>query len=298
MPKLKANFEADWIAHLRSHLATQGWPAIEIASLDDRDVRLRYFDAQRRRIAPRPRTIQVADDFACPPGHKAGWEALQQKVREGGDINPHLSKGHSSLLNADGLLAEWGVHHFHLGTTPDPKNPSYMSRTGPLLYALVSDQSLCAINIYAHQSFEDNGIVESIHRNWPELIGQYRLKGVTGGIWTPEQRRALRAKNTNVCMTTSDGTVYMPISGGVMSSGVNAEAVLLADYWHGKIQALQGGFEKQLDALMPTLRQQGYAGEDYIEAELRLSDDGVQVFFPKYHVLANVTLIEDAAPSR
>jgi hypothetical protein len=296
MPRLKANFAADWIARLRHDLVhVQGWPAAEVAGLDDRDVRFRYFDAQRRRIAPAPRTIETADDFVCPPGHKAGWVALQEKIRNGEDINPHLSKRHASLLNPDGLLAEWGVHHFHLGVASDPKQPAYVGRTGPLLYALVTDQLFCAINIYSHKSFEDSGILESIHRNWPELISRYRVTSVTGGAWTQAQRRAFRSKNANVFVTTDDGTVYRPISGGVMASGVNWEAVWLADYWQIQFQELQANFEKQLDSLLPTLRKQGFGGEEEVEAELKLSEAGVGIFFPKYGVLANVTLQIDAA---
>jgi hypothetical protein len=295
MPRLKANFEADWIAQLRSHLVNvQGWPAAEVANLDDQDVRFRYFDARRRRIAPAPRTIKIAHDFVCPPEHETGWKVLQEKVRKGEDINPHLSKRHESLLNPDGLLAEWGVHHFHLGVSADPKHPAYVGRTGPLVYALVDDQSFCAINVYTHQSFEDSGILEIIHRNWPEMISRYRLKGVTAGVWNQAQRRALRNKNGNVLVATADGTVYMPISGGVMASGVNAEAVKLADYFQDKIREVQANFEKQLDNLLPALKQEGFGGDDEVEAELKLSETGLQVFFPKYRVLAHVTLVADA----
>jgi len=298
MPRLIANFQADWIAQLRSYLINvQGWPAAEVASLDDRDVRFRYFDAQRRRIAATPRVLKIADDFSCPSGHQAGWEALQEEVRRGDDVNRRLSKRHASLLNPDGLLAEWGVHHFHLGVTPDLNDPAYMGRTGPLLYALVRDRTFFAINVYTHQSFEDIGILESIHRNWPETISRYRARGVTGGVWSKEQRRALRSKNGNVLVATSDGTVYMPISGGVMASGVDAEAVWLADYWQIRIQQIQADFERRLDELLPTLRQQGFCAEEEIEAEFKLSDTGMAVFFPKYSVVANLTLVDEGKSS-
>jgi hypothetical protein len=41
--------------------------------------------------------------------------------------------------------------------------------------------------------------------------------------------------------------------------------------------------------VVPTLEQAGYAGEQDLEAELKISDTGDhQVFFPRYHVLANL----------
>lgn len=51
MVKLKANFEADGIAHLRGQLVDE-WGRAEIDGLDDRDVRFYYFESRRRKIAP------------------------------------------------------------------------------------------------------------------------------------------------------------------------------------------------------------------------------------------------------
>ena len=62
----------------------------------------------------------------------------------------------------------------------------------------------------------------------------------------------------------------------------------LADYWQVQIQELQANVERQLDSLLPTLRKQGFGGEEEIEAEPKLSQAGVQVFSPNYRVLANV----------
>jgi hypothetical protein len=290
MVKLKGNFEADWLAHLRAHLTqAQGWDANEVAGLDDREIPAYFFEALRRKLAPQARVLKVADDFQCSPTESAGWNALQDKVRKGEDLNPHLSNRHASLFNNDGLLAEWGVHHFHLGTKPDPKNSAYTERTSPLVYALVDDQTFCAINIYPHGSWEEISIIESIHRNWPDMIRQYRGQSVTAETLSKMQRRAIRKKNTNVFVSTADGTVYMPIGGGVMASGVKLESVMRGDIRHNEIRSLQSRFESQLDQLMPTFLQRGYAGEAEIEAQLRIAETGYQVFFPKYGVLAHLT---------
>lgn len=293
MPRLKANFESDWLSHLRDQMINvQGWSVDQVSALDEGDVPIHYFDALRRRIRAVPRAIETADDFACPTDHQSGWDTLQEKVRKGNDINSHLSMRHASLLNPDGLLAEWGVHHFHLGIAPAPKHPAYIARTGPLVYALVTDTTFYAINVFSHQNFEDDRVLESIHRNWPQLIEKYRAQRVTGEALTADQRRALRGKNANVFSCVSDGTVYSPIAGGVMASGVNAEAVWFADYWRFRIRELQPALEAKLDELLPLLEQNGYVGEPEIEAKLQFSESGVQAFFPKYCLLATLNIID------
>lgn len=268
-------------------ITVQGWSAAQVSALDDGDVCVRFFDARRRRIVAVARAVNIADDFVCPLEHQTGCKALQENVVNGQDINPYLSKRHSSLLNLDGLLAEWGVHHFHLGIAADPKNPAYMARTGPLLYAFVTETVFCAINVLSHQGFEDSRMLESIHRNWPEMIKRYRANGVTGETWSADQRRVLRRKNGNVFTSVSDGTVYSPIAGGVMASGANAEAVRSADYWLIRIRNFQTALEANLDELLPMLGQNGYVGEPEIEVKLQISEAGVpQAFFPKYGIQA------------
>ncbi len=264
MVKLKADFVFDWIAQLRSHMIqVQGWGATEIAGLDDRDIRIYFFESLRRKLAPRARVIKMADDFHCPPTVEAGWKALQDKVRKGQDLNPHLSERHASLFNNDGLFAEWEVHHFHLGTGPHPKHPSYVARTDLLVFALIDDDTFRAINVYPHKtSWEDTNILGSIHRNWPDMINKYRVKAVTAETLDKAGRQAIRNKNVNVLTSAADGTVYMPIGGGVMCSGVKFESINRADNWHAEIQSLQAGLESALGELMPTFEQRGYAGED------------------------------------
>ncbi len=297
MPTLKADFVADWVNYARlGMVSTQGWPASEIAALDDRDVLVRYFDALRRRVAIVPRTLQLADDFVCPLDHEVGWKALQEKILKGQDLNPHLSTGHASLLNSDGLFAEWGVHYFHLGTGPHPTRPFFVSRTGPLVYAMVTDGAFCAINVYSHKSFEENSVLESMHRNWPELISRYRVKA-TGVACTQAERRAFRRKHANVLTRTQDGSVYMPSGGMTSAAGISFEVIKQADMYVDMIRLFQDSFEKKLPELLPFFEQRGFCGGEEIEAKLQLSSmssNSAQVLFPKYQLLANVIFADES----
>ena len=208
---------------------------------------------------------------------------------------------HKSLLHNDGLLAEWGVHHFHLGTCPDKKSPNYIQRSGPLLFAFVTDNCFYAINVYSHFDFTNNDVIERIHENWPELIEKYRCKGVTAEPLKPDERKSLRAKNGNVFTSVPDGTVYSPISGGVTASGINAEAIKMADYWLIKMAYYQKEVEKMLDEILPVFIKHGYSYEQNIKATLRFQKNsfGFQqpklwVFFPEYE--SNLFLYDSKYP--
>lgn len=288
MPKLDAHFVNDAIAHARHQLRTE-WGA-EIDQIDDRNILIHYFDSQRRRIQSSSRVVEVADDFACPSALEMGWQALQRKVRNGDDLGPHLSTSHDTLFNRDGLLNEWGVHHFHLGTNPHPKKPYYVERAGPLVFALVDDRIFYAINVYNHSEWEEISIVESLHRNWPDAIRKYRLQGVAPEQLTGTERRNLRRYNGQAAVATSDGTMYGAIGGGVSAGGTSMNAVIHADQITIFLQGLQAGLEAKLDELVPILEQRGYAGEPDVKAELRISEDGYQALFPLYGVVANIEI--------
>src|SRR5262249_18389109 len=129
------------------------------------------------------------------PDAAAGWDILRDKVLRGDNLNSHLSTRHASLSNRDGLLAEWNVHHLHLGTNSHHANPFYVSRTHRLVFALIDNRTFHAIGVYEHGHWEETSIIERIHRNWPDAVSSHRMRGVTGANLTREQRRALRGKN-------------------------------------------------------------------------------------------------------
>jgi hypothetical protein len=293
MSILRANFKADLISMARQHL-TEQWGPVATQFPDEQAVII-FFDSLRRRPAVRPRKVWLADDFCCPPDQQGGWNNLREKVSNGADIAPHLSTRHESVTYLDGLLNEWGVHHFHLGTKlhGNPKHSYYVERTGPLLFAMVREDDFYAINIYQHNAFERPIIIESIHRNWPQAIRKYRVNGICGEMLTEEQRKHVRRVNCGTLTTVSDGTVYMPIGGGVCSSGEGLEAVLRARRLLGEVKRLQCALEDRVASFIPELRTCGYTGAPEINAKLvGITQREYKVLFPDYRVLANVMLLD------
>jgi hypothetical protein len=288
MAKLRADFKSDLLTIARQRLAAE-WGE-EARHLSDDEVLISFFDSLRRRPAVRPRALSVADDFQCPPEYEDGWKALQKKIVEGGDLRPHLSRRHASLDALDGLLNEWGVHHLHLGTAL-ADNSGHAERSGPLLFARITDEDFYAINVYPHSAWENSSVFESLHHNWPDSIKNYRIKGIQGEPLTETQRSNLRKLNVQAATTMADGTVYMSIGGGVASSGTSVEAVMRADMLRSDVEQLQIAVQSQLEKFLPHLRVGGYTDRVEVKATLMaITPKAFQVAFPDYGVPSNVTL--------
>jgi hypothetical protein len=291
--RLITDFNADLVAMARHYLTAQG--ATE--DIAETDVLLKYFDSLRRWPAPRPRKVRKADNFFCPARIEAGWKLLRSKIEKGEDIRPHLGRDHAELSHLDGLLNEWGVHHLHLGVKPYFKDPNVIDRTTELVFALITDEEFLAINVFPdHGQWEALDILESLHRNWPELIRRYRINGVPAETVTSQGRRQLRSSNTQLFTMVNDGTVYGPIRGGVACSGVSIAAVMRAAQARRDMKRLQAAVQEQLDKFIIHLRPHGYSDGDDIKATLvGVGPHGYQVLFARYGVHANV-LLDDESP--
>ncbi|WP_215751915.1 hypothetical protein [Gluconobacter sp. P5E10] len=293
MPELKADFISDWLGHMRSYLIGKNKKVKgKIDALDDSDVAVQYFETRNRSVTCVPRTIKIAREFSCPTEYVHGWEVLQAKVKTGADINGHLGRKHASPFDPDWMLAEWGVHHFHLGVDSHPNDPAFVVRSGPLVFAMLTDDTFYAINVYSHQSFLDAGVVEKIHDNWPEIISSFRTGAGVANVVDHKERKISRESHLNTTTVITDGTRYRPIGGGVLMSGVTLGAAYTADYWRFKVEAFQTDFQTRSGELVPMLMERGYSGEGPFEATLKyFSENEAHVFFPQYDLIAIVNLV-------
>ncbi|HIF9534263.1 TPA: hypothetical protein ACX6S0_002622, partial [Photobacterium damselae] len=174
------------------------------------------------------------------------------------------------------------IHHFHLGETMEG---NFIKRTGPLLFALLVDNKFYAIGIFDHGSWADQDLVEIIHRNWPNVIDKYQIKGIVSSSPLTEQERLyLRKVNGNSFVTVQDGTTYAPIGAGVVSAGFNVQAVISKDRQRAFLRSLEEHLESQLENLRDVFERQGYNGELELEARLDITESEYKAVFPKYKI--------------
>ena len=180
-----ADFLGDWRDNMALHLDSLGYT---VPATDDAEkVFFKLRSVERRTVSIKPRAVFVSREFTCPSELVSGLEDLKRKVRAGDDVKPHLSKGIFNADYEDALLTDWGVLHFHLGQNPHKSITGLVERTGPVLFALVTDDAFYLIDVKGHGSWANKDLVEIVHRNWPHLIARFKLNGVLGVEQEPDE---------------------------------------------------------------------------------------------------------------
>jgi hypothetical protein len=226
------DFVSDVTAILRARLTALGYQFR--GAVTDEGVRFRYFNLQHRLISRRPRTVRRANGFTCPPAVQDGLTLVEGKITRGEDLRPHLSRGLTNIDYSDGLLNDWGIYHFHLGTTLDADG--FIKRSGPLLFARITEDDVCFIDVRAHGAWTSLSLLQTVHANWPDSLERFRLRGVVGLAYPPgegpptdAQISQLRRANVNVLHELSPSQVYAPAGGGYATSGMSINVVRVND---------------------------------------------------------------------
>ncbi|CAI8958445.1 hypothetical protein [Pseudomonas chlororaphis] len=279
--KFIMDFKADWHDILREIMRNE-W-GMDTKGLTS-DIPVHYFNAAQRRITARKRTLLTSDTFQYPAEHQAGWELIRQKVTDGQDLTPHLSKLINNPEETDPMLNDWGVYHLHLGT--DIQN-GFARRTGPLLFARVTDEHFYAIGVYSHGAWTESEVVETVHRNWPGSVARWVMHGVKGERLTDAERAILRKKRLNSFFLTSDGTTYGPLGGGTVASGHNIFSVMQMDTEHDRLECLERRLVAVTDELVCELKKAGYKNAAEVTVKLALTEGFYAAFFPEYRLLVN-----------
>jgi len=213
----------DWLDIIKKDLLELGY---NISNYDNDKISILYYSLQKRLISQIPRTINKHNDFVCPAELQAGLTILEDKIKNGDDLKPYQSRKLKKFDDNDGLLYDWGIYHFHLGT--EMNNDGFIKRTGPLLYAMINDKNAYFIGVFNHGAWTMQEMLSIIHINWPSAIKQYKLEGVTQleKKFNDEEIKHMRSANVNTVLEIAPSAFYIGPGGGIAGSGNSIEAVL------------------------------------------------------------------------
>ena len=175
-------------------------------------------------ISQQPRRLLFSKSLTCPDEIKNGFELFKSKVLIGDTLNPHLSKRVLDPKFNDGMLIDFGVYHFHLGTgvSKDGLGNNFSQRSGPVLAAFVDDSNVYCLKISDHGDdlWLDEGLIEILHNEFPHTIAGSKIhRDIKVNDFIDINRKAARRAKFNTHITVSDGTTYLCTGGGATTAG-------------------------------------------------------------------------------
>jgi hypothetical protein len=235
-PKPEMDFFADLSVVTKQKLIGAGYTVDANATPDS--ICVNYMNVLRRRVAVGPRDVKTAKTLDCPTDLKSGFERFVEKTKSGADLRPHQSTRIKDSDYEDAMLNDWGIHHFHLGTSTTARG--FIERTGPILYALVTPSTLYCIGVLPHNEWANQEMIEIVHREWPEAIERFRLKGVRLlAPITDQDRLKFRKAGLNAMTSVQDGTVYAPLGGGYTTARTSAMVRMAVNDWRHLCRKLE-----------------------------------------------------------
>ncbi len=232
--QVDTDFKNDWVAHLRDTALPECELKYDNLCTPEKNT-IRFLNAYRRRIPEiKPRATYKSRELSIPSEHLLDYENLVTIIQAGGDLRPYLSravlKGKSD--KNDPLLNSWGIHHLHFR----------QEGTGQLLFCVITDAEVFLIQVLPHNDWVNTQLLQILHDNWPALIVKGKHGGLHQELFTAADRSTLRSYNANFPIAVSDGTVYLPPTGGTVASGdlledvVNCDKIFLEiDYWQSVV---------------------------------------------------------------
>lgn len=249
----------------------------------------RYYEMLIRRIVPTPRRVHFSDELHDSLGkltretdaEKRGkaleaWRTvffIRRLLVEGQNVTRFLSKSVDKLTFSDGLLWDFGMHHFHLNRKLE--NSGFVERSDYLLFAVITQEDAFFVDVRPHcdpDVWVRQDLLSIVHSNWPELIESKVLRGIQGGdVQTDQEIKALRKKNLNHVAQLGNNAIA-PIGGGMTTAGSS----LLCQLWGSKllheIKRHQCYFDTQPVELRARLEAMGVKIAERMEFELVLLD--------------------------
>lgn len=271
---MKIDFLNDWKDYLLHQIRSAGYEVDASQPVDQ--INYLFVNIQRRTVTPAPRAFHQARALICPPEHQAGFDALKAKILAGEDITPHLSKTLLRTNYEDDLLNDWGIHHFHLGQAV---KSGFVERTGPLLFAVILDDAVYAINVYKHGDWTKQSMLQIAYENWPELLERYRVKGVVGMArsLSDDDIKSLRAGHVNTFIELGPDLVFMGMGGGQTTAGTSTQARVRADQMLRMVSDVEDHVRAHSDVILEEIRANGMTPDDDPEYKLLVGKDGLYV---------------------
>ena len=195
-----------------------------------------YGNLRQRMIDAKPRKILYANNFVRLPDYEEGLKLLENKVKRGNSLMPHLSRQIFKPREQDGMLFDFGIYHLHLGTVPDTKYPFLIQGREKILYCLVDNEFVYFLVIDSHGRWNDLDLLRIIKDSFPQKLETWEMQGVFELPYNPKEE--LRKSGINTAIEL-DGKFYIPPGGGITMAKTSAIAVMEINRYYRRYRDIE-----------------------------------------------------------
>lgn len=222
-------------AGLRSWLLSRGCTPGTGTSLDQ--LALLAHNVRFRTLPTRAWKVHWSRDLKRSRLHAVNRHAVNaivEKAERGLPLYAHQTARLKNAKHNDPLLSDWGIHHLHLNTAPDPKKPQFVERSDYVIFVFPVGEHLILLDILPHphdEGWSDDRLINILHRDYPNAIARHRGVGVKELEMpiTQQDRHNLRGNGAIVYTQVADGTIYFSPGGGYAVNGRSLTARIGAD---------------------------------------------------------------------
>jgi len=240
------------------------------------DLIIQYLNVINRMIDQNPRDVYLSQTLEdnLTEEHEDAISVIRETFENGSDVNPHLSRQIFNPTFNDLLFNDWGVYHFHLSTTRDDPNDYFMSRTGPLLFAMVKNNEAYFLTIGNHGDWGKPEFLEIVENNWPDLLDNRKIEGARPVQDLDEDEiQELREAGINP-IADIQGQAIFSEKGGITLEGGRVQHTLSAIQLNERMEQLEEYVNSNRERYKENLNQ-GLANEeipDELDFRLELED--------------------------
>jgi hypothetical protein len=262
----------------------------QLCALKTSELAIVYHNWLSRLVRPVPRRVLKSMQLLTNTLSHTFSTALadiEAAIENGDDLTPRLSKAvatygyvagsGSGTRDKDLMLNDWGVHHLHLGTGQDAKDPRFLGRTDELLFVIFRPDTAYLLDIVPHMNWTKQEIVRIAVTNWPGAELFLELLGIMApsAPYTEAEHGKLRKAGVATPIEV-DGRVYVA-RGMLSTAGTSIQSTRAADSLIETLERFEETCRVAPDKIEAMFSARGLLWPESPAFELVFLEDGVGV---------------------
>lgn len=169
-----------------------------------------YHNLVARLFKAKPRNVIECNGFVCPEKFRNGYNALKQDIIQGRQLFPRMSRKIRQIDYSDGMLNDWGITHFHLGTLMCSDGVQCRGEK-MIAYAFLTDDTVYMIAIGPHKQWDNRSLLEKLMREHGASITFGKASGNFCDISSNGSLSRIELRKANINLITRiNGENYLP----------------------------------------------------------------------------------------